>query len=231
MNQFNLTVETIKRAKLAKFIFLSVILALICIMLFVLAISSLTAIFVNIETTWLKALLVGTVSILGSVGGWFLLPSVVILISGIFQENIIDHVEKIYYPDRVRKSEPKFFAELPHDIKFALLSASINILILPLYLFGIGIFVAIAVNTYLLGREFFENVAGYHLGKKNAYKLGKQHPKSVYLNGFIFTLASITPFLNLVTPVVATVWMTHIYHRDIYDKLENKDQESSLKES
>ncbi len=219
MNQISLTIETIKKAKLYKFIFLSIFLAIICIALFILAISSLTAVFVNIEYTWLKTFLVGFVTLLGGVGGWFLFPSIVIVIAGIFQENIIEHIEKEYYPDRVRKESPKFFADLKHDIKFASFSAGINILILPLYLFGIGAVVAIAVNTYLLGREFFENVAGYHLGKKSAQKLGKQNKRIVYSNGFLFSLISIIPILNLVTPVVATVVMTHAYHKKVYEQL------------
>jgi CysZ protein len=89
---------------------------------------------------------------------------------------------------------------------------SLNLLVLPLYLLGIGFFVSIALNTYLLGHEFFESVAGHHYGKPKARRLSKQHPRRVYLGGLVITLVSLTPVLNLFVPVIAVVWMVHVFH-------------------
>lgn len=215
---FRLTIDSIRKGKLAKYIFISIFLALTAIVLFVLGITTLSAFAIQIETTWLKNTLVALVGILSTVGGWFMLPPINIIISGIFQENIINTTEHEYYPERVRKKGPSFFADIPHDIKFAALSLAINIIMLPFYFFAIGIFIAIAVNTYLMGREFFENVAGYHIGKDNARQLGKKKKSIVFINGLIITLASLVPILNFLVPVVATVWMTHVYHKKLVDK-------------
>ena len=215
MEQIKLTFATIKEAKLYKYVIVSIVLALIVVALFIAASISITATVLSFESSWLTGFLATVVGLLTGVGGWFLLPSLVILISGIFQESVISKVEAKYYPEKVREEEPRFFADIKHDVRFALLSIAINIIILPLYIFGIGFAVAIIANTYLLGREFFENVAGYHIGKADAKVLGRSHKSLVYTNGFVFTLASLTPILNLFTPVLATVWMTHRFHKNI----------------
>jgi len=217
----NLTINSIKKANLIKFIIASFLFAILAVTIFIMSITWITAIFIEIDTVWLKNFLVALAGIIGTIGGWFMLPSLVMLISGIFQENIIANVEKKYYPNNCREKEPRLFADLHYDIKFILMSLTVNILLLPTYLFGVGIFLGIIANTYLLGREFFENSAGYHIGKKEAYHLGKKHKKTVYINGFIITLASLTPFLNLITPVLATVWMTHIYNRKFLNSKNN----------
>ncbi|MDY6863312.1 MAG: hypothetical protein SV062_10040 [Thermodesulfobacteriota bacterium] len=103
-----------------------------------------------------------------------MLPAIIPLIAGIFQEKAIHKVELVYYPDSTRKKEPKFFPDFKHDITFTIWALFLNILVLPSYFFGIDFIISILLNTYLLGREFFESAAGYHLGKANAKKLGKK---------------------------------------------------------
>ena len=68
------------------------------------------------------------------------------------------------------------------------------------------------LNSYLIGREFFESAAGYHIGKVKAKNLGCQNRKVVYTGGFIITIMTLVPLLNLFVPIIAVVWMVHIYH-------------------
>ena len=161
---------------------------------------------------WLDTLVNWVVGGVTGVAGWFMLPALVVLIAGMFQERTIDRVERACYPDRVRSREPRFWPDLKHDIRFTLRALLLNILVLPLYIVGIGFIVSIALNSYLLGREFFESAAGYHLGKPEAEKLGQRNRAAVYGGGLVITLMTLLPGVNLFVPIFAIVWMVHVYH-------------------
>ena len=206
------TFSSLKKANLLGLAALAAGLAVVLVGLTITGVTWLTAGLVTLETGWLDTLINWLVGALTGVAGWFMLPPLVILIGGIFQEQIIHKVELAYYPQQVRKEAPRFWADLQHDLAFALWAISLNLLILPLYLIGVGFFASIALNSYLLGREFFESAAGYHLGKPKARQLLRQHRKVVYTGGLIITLMTLTPIINLMMPILAIVWMVHVYH-------------------
>jgi CysZ protein len=140
------------------------------------------------------------------------LPVLTVLISSLFQETAIRRLEHVYYPDAPDQGVLAFWPEFRHDVKFTIWALCLNILILPLYLTGIGFAASILLNSYLLGREFFETAAGYHIGKAAARALGLRHRKAVYGGGFMITIMAIVPILNIFVPILATVWMVHVYH-------------------
>ena len=121
-------------------------------------------------------------------------------------------MERAFYPDKVRSREPQLWPDVRHDIRFTLWALFLNMLILPFYLLGIGFVVSIALNSYLLGREFFESAAGYHMGKPEAERLGRENRAAVYGGGLVITLMTLVPVVNLFVPIVAIVWMVHVYH-------------------
>jgi CysZ protein len=147
-----------------------------------------------------------------TVVGWFMLPSLVILIAGMFQETVIHRVESAHYTDHRSDRSPRFWPDLKHDILFTLTAVGLNVCILPFYMIGIGPFLSVLLNSYLLGREFFENAAGYHMGKAEARRLGRNHKTAVYLGGFVITCLTLIPVINLFMPIIAIVWMVHLYH-------------------
>lgn len=167
---------------------------------------------VKIETGWLDTLVSWILGVLTGIGGWFMLPALNVLIAGMFQEKVIHRVERIYYPDAVRREGPGFWPDVGHDIKFTVWALLLNILVLPLYFFGVGFVVSIALNSYLVGREFFESAAGYHIGKPKAKDLGRRNKGAVYGGGLVITLMTLVPVLNFFVPILAIVWMVHVYH-------------------
>jgi len=136
-----------------------------------------------------------------------------VLVAGMFQETVIHRVEKAYYPQTLRKEAPAFWPDAWHDVKFTFWAVLLNILILPLFLVGIGFVVSIALNSHLIGREFFESAAGYHLGKGQARQMGRSYKRIIFTNGLILALMALVPVLNLFIPIIAVVCMTHVYHR------------------
>ncbi len=172
----------------------------------------LTAHLVNIQIGWLDSLVNWLAGGILGIAGWFMLPAIIVLVAGMFQEKTIHRVELAYYPDDVRTQEPRFWPDLKHDIRFTLRALLLNALVLPLYLFGIGFIVSVLLNSYLVGREFFESAAGYHIGKPQAKTVGQQNKAAVYGGGLVITLMTLAPVINLFVPIFAIVWMVHVYH-------------------
>ncbi len=207
------TFVSIKKANLLGLMLACALLAAVVVLGAVGGVTWITERFVTLERGWLDTLFNWTVGVLAGVGGWFMLPVLTVLISSLFQETAIQRVEHAYYPDAAPREVLKFWPEFLHDLKFTGWAVCLNILLLPLYLFGIGFAASMLLNSYLLGREFFESAAGYHLGKVSARSLALRHRKAVYGGGFVITAMAIVPFLNLFVPILATVWMVHVYHR------------------
>ncbi|MGA1871905.1 MAG: EI24 domain-containing protein [bacterium] len=207
------TFRSLIKAHLIDLMIACAFLALIVVLTMVGLITWISASLVTLEPRWLDMLVNFIIGGLTGIGGWFMLPALTVFIAGMFQEKAIQRIERIYYPQAMRKEGPRFWPDLIHDIKFTLWALFLNMLVLPLYLFGIGYIISITLNSYLIGREFFESAAGHHIGKPHAKDLGKQHKIIIYGSGFFFTLMTLIPLLNLFVPIIAIVWMVHVYHR------------------
>ena len=188
------------------------VLAVLVVLGLILGMTWLTADLVTLERSWLDTAINWAVGVVLGIGGWFMLPVLVLLISAAFQEITINKVEQSEYPKEMRTEEPRFWTDLRHDIRFALKALLLNLLVVPFYFIGIGFVLSVILNSYLLGREFFENAAGYHLGKPGARELGRRHKKLVYGSGLVITLLTLLPVANLFAPIIAVVWMVHVYH-------------------
>lgn len=206
------TLRTLARGRLLALMLLCALLALLVIIGMAITITWFTAHMVSFELGWLDTSVNWVAGVVSGVGGWFMLPAMVVLISGAFQEITISRVEQSEYPAEVRRKEPQFWPDIAHDIRFTLKAILLNILVLPFYFIGIGFLLTVLLNSYLLGREFFESAAGYHLGKANARELGRRNRRRVYGSGLIITLFSLVPVVNLFVPIIAIVWMVHVYH-------------------
>lgn len=187
-------------------------LAVVVVLILVVGLTWGAAHLITIQTGWLDTLVNWIVGILLGVGGWFMLPALSVILAGMFQEKTILSVERIAYPDAARRESPPFWSELSADLKFTVWAIFLNLLVLPLYFFGIGFIVSMLLNSYLLGREFFEIAAGYHIGKPQAKALGQQHRAALYGGGAVLTAMTLVPLLNFFVPIIAIVWMVHVYH-------------------
>jgi CysZ protein len=209
---FAKTLDSVTKANLMGLMLACAGLAVAVVAVLVAVVTSVTAHLVNLETGWLDSLVNWVVGGVTGVAGWFMLPALVVLIAGIFQERTIDRVERAFYPDKVRSQAPRFWPDVKHDVRFTLWALFLNVLVLPFYFLGIGFVMSIGLNSYLLGREFFESAAGYHLGKPEAHRLGQQNKGAVYGGGLVIALMTLVPVVNLFVPIFAVVWMVHVYH-------------------
>lgn len=160
--------------------------------------------------------------ILGGFGSlllsWFLFPLIAPIIASFFTESTAKAVESKNYPNYSSPVEnASFLNSLIYDVRFLILTIALNLLLLPLLvLFPLYIICYYVINGYLLGREFFTVASSRHIGVKNSNILRKQHRKRVFISGVIMTILATIPLLNLILPIIAVVWMVHLYH--IIDK-------------
>ena len=205
MYPFFKTFRSLKKANLLCLMFICAFLAIAVVLAVLIGITHIADFLINIKTNWLDTLVNFIIGALSGIAGWFMLPGLTVFISGMFQEKVIYKIEQTCYPDTVSKEQLEFWPDMLHDIKFTLWALFLNILILPLYLTGTGFIISIILNSYLLGREFFESAAGYHIGKVKAKNLCHQNRKVVYSSGFFITIMNLIPLLNLFVPIIAIV--------------------------
>ncbi|MEI6557755.1 MAG: EI24 domain-containing protein [Rhodospirillaceae bacterium] len=159
-----------------------------------------------------------TVDLLGGVGtlglAWLLFPAVVPAVSGLFLDDIVVAVERRHYPDRASASAQPFGPMVVGALRFLAVSAALNLLVLPLYqLPGANLVLFLGLNGYLLGREYYEQVAGRHLGFAVLTRQRHRHRGLLMAAGVVICGLAAIPLVNLLVPVIATAFMVHIFHR------------------
>jgi len=143
---------------------------------------------------------------------WLLFPAVITLVVGIMLESVADAVEDRYYPDLPKSQGPGLLASTLSALRFAAILVLLNLLLLVFLFFPpVFPFVFYAVNGYLLGREYFELVALRRLSPAEARALRQRHSGGLLVVGVTIALLLTVPLVNLLTPVVATAAMVHLF--------------------
>ena len=142
-------------------------------------------------------------------------PALVTTIMSALLEGVADAVEARHYP-QLNWPRPQGWAEIVGGtLRFLLLSLGVNLLALPFYLLllvtGLTVVLAVAVNGYLLGREYFELVAIRRLPPKTMRLAFRNHLGRLWLAGAVIAVLFMVPVLNLIAPVVATAFMVHLF--------------------
>ncbi len=173
-----------------------------------------TAVFEAWYLRWAVSIAGGLAAVLV---GWFLFPGLAIIISTMFLESVSRAVEARHYPDLPPPRDQSFVGEiLPELLKFLVVVIIVNLIALPFYLvlwwlLGLGFVIAWTINGYLLGREYMEMVAMRRLSPREAKDFRRAHGGACFTGGFIIAVLATLPVVNLLTPVVATAFMTHLF--------------------
>jgi len=158
-------------------------------------------------------------AIIAILTGLLLFRIVAVFVLNIFSDDIVDAVERRYYPDRAETAKPPGYAL---GIKMGLASTGralgYNILAAPLYVLllvtGIGGPIAFfAVNGILLGRDLQDMVAARHVSDYRNLAAEWSLPKvQRFLLGLVAALLLAIPFVNFLAPVLAAAMATHLVH-------------------
>lgn len=144
---------------------------------------------------------------------WLLFPAVVTLIMGFFVERIVITVERIDYPGRGPPRHQPLVETAAVMLRLTGLTVALNLLALPVYLLvpGINLVLFLALNGYLFGRGYFEVVALRRLDAAAARALRNRFASRIFIGGVVVAALFTLPLVNLVAPVIATVFMVHVF--------------------
>lgn len=162
--------------------------------------------------------LVDAVAVAAVVFASFLLfPAAMGLVLSLFLERVAEAVEARHFPALPAPRNPSVSEAIKTSLVFTLITITVNLVALPLYLIlmflpPLNLFVFYMVNGYLLGREYFELVALRRLDTAEAGRLRRASRGRVLLAGVVVAILLTIPLVNLVTPVVATAFMVHVFH-------------------
>lgn len=168
----------------------------------------------NTGYVWLDRLF-EVLGVLGTlVVAWFLFPSVVVAISGIFLDQVVDATEDRYYPHLSPPRPAPLGVSVPAALRLLATALALNLLALPLYLVpGANLPAWLLLNGYLISREYVELVALRRMSPQAAVELRKRHRLRFWLAGMLIALLLAVPLLNLVAPIVGAAFLTQRFHR------------------
>lgn len=148
---------------------------------------------------------------------WLFFPALATAFMGIFLDDVVDAVEDKHYPGQKALRRVSLRDNFLIAIRMSATIILVNLLVLPVYLIllftAIGpLILFLVLNSYLLGREFFELVAMRHFLPEDARRIRRSNRDSVFLAGGIITVMFMIPFINLLAPIVGAAMMVHVFH-------------------
>ncbi|MCK5041667.1 MAG: EI24 domain-containing protein [Sphingomonadales bacterium] len=148
---------------------------------------------------------------------WLFFPAVATMFMGIFLDDVVDAVEDKHYPDHKAPHRISVMDSFLIAAKMGLLLIVLNLLALPLYLLllftAVGPFILfLTLNSYLLGREYFDLVAMRHFSRTDAIALRESSGSKAFLTGTLITILYIIPIVNLFAPILGAATMVHVFH-------------------
>ena len=131
-----------------------------------------------------------------------------------YLDRVADRIEARDYPP-ARGLAGGTWPKIKAGLRLAGMILAADILMLPLVigLPGIGMLLVTIVNGWLLGWEYFEQVATRHLDLAQADALRKSHGWQLWVGGILIAFLSEVPLLDLIAPLFGTALMVHLFHR------------------
>ena len=166
------------------------------------------------QTGWMEAVSDILGRLASVVLAWLLFPAAISAVIGLFLERVASAVEAQHYPQLPPVQEPPFMGSLLAAGKFLIILIALNLALLFLIFTGpIYLIFYYLVNGYLISREFFELVTIRRMEASAARALRKRFHISLLIIGAIFTFFMTVPIVNLLTPVIATATMVHLFQK------------------
>lgn len=168
----------------------------------------------NFQWDWVNTAISALTGLGFVVGGFFLFPLVISALIGLFLDDISDAVEEKHYPNDEKAHDVPIMSSVWDAIKFLAIIIVCNIVVLPLYFIPvINLFVYYILNGYLISREYFQMVAIRHHEIEDVTRLRKAKSTELFLMGVLIAFCLTIPIVNLITPIVATAAMVHLYKK------------------
>lgn len=167
------------------------------------------------DITWVApALSIASVGIM-LIASVFLMVPVASVFTGFFLEEVADVVEEAHYPGLPAVRPLGLGQSLTDALRFFGVVMGANLAALVLYFLFIPFAPALflALNGYLLGREYFQMAAYRRMSRPEAQALYAANRGAIWAAGALMAVPLTIPVLNLAVPVVGAAGFTHLFHR------------------
>lgn len=142
----------------------------------------------------------------------FFIGPISVLVAGLFLDDLADVVEEDLYPPGARGRAIPATQAVLMGLRFAIVSAGVNLLALLLLLVpGVNAVAFIFANAYLLGREYFLFAATRFRSPDEAIELRRRYAPQLFLAGLFIAAFVATPGLNVLTPLFGVAFMSRIH--------------------
>lgn len=167
------------------------------------------------EITWIDNALSFAIIPLMLVLSVFLMVPVASAFTSLFLDDVADAVESEYYPHLPQAPRASLRDSIADSILFLGVIVGANLAAFVVYAFVpfAAPFIFLALNGYLLGREYFQLVAMRRLGREGAKAARKRHMGQIWAAGTLMALPLTVPVVNLLIPVLGAATFTHLFHR------------------
>lgn len=160
---------------------------------------------------WLESL-IAIAAGAGLLAGFVVLAApVTAMFAGLFLDRIAALVEETHYPEDPPGRAPSGFAAFASAMRFALIVLVVNLLALPFLFFAVGAAVMLVANAYLMSREYFEMISLRHMSRSEARALRRTFSRRIFASGFVPAALALVPLVNLLLPLFATSYFTHVF--------------------
>jgi len=167
------------------------------------------------EVAWLNEVLSGASLLVMIFVSSFLMIPVASAFTSLFLDDVADAVEARHFPHLSKAPHVSFLDGLRDSLKFLGVLIVANLLAIILYLFFpfAAPLIFVAMNGFLLGREYFQLIALRRLGRDGAKRARSKHAATIWLAGTLMAAPLTIPILNLIIPVLGAATFTHLFHR------------------
>ena len=162
---------------------------------------------------WAETILAIGTGVVLVVAFFFLMAPAAAIFAGLFLDQVAAIVEAKHYPNDPPGASLSTAQSVVTALQFAAVVLVVNLALLPMIFFAIGAFVLVVANAYLISREYFEMAAMRHMPVAEARRLRKDNTPQIFLAGFLPAVLSLVPILNLVVPLFATSYFTHLFRK------------------
>lgn len=144
----------------------------------------------------------------------YLIAPIGAVIAGLFLDDVAAAVEAGSYPEAPAGRALPFVRGMVLSARFFGIVVLGNLLAFALLLVpGVNLVAFVAVNGYLIGREYFEFAALRYRPEAEAKALRARHGGTVFLAGLLVAAVLAVPILNLAAPLFAASLMVHLHQR------------------
>lgn len=154
----------------------------------------------------------------GGVVAVLLFPVFFVFTGSFFQETVADAVEARHYAHLPPADGAPLASAVFAAVRFTVRAVAVNLLAFPFYLLlmwvaGSGLFLMLAVNGMLTGREYFETVALRRMPRLEMDALRRANRGTIFRAGCGIAALTLVPFVNLLAPVLGAAMMVHTVQR------------------